>query len=85
MSRFTVFYCGRHKPEEPRPVCTACQAKPAEITCQFELRGAKVGQLCGKQLCGKCAESAPGGGGMTEFRILVCRPHAALLRRTLPL
>lgn len=78
MNRFTIFTCGRKQPVEPEPKCEICRVHPATLGCQFHLRGAKVGKVCGKRLCRACSTLVgyPGFGA-----IRVCPPHAALLDR----
>lgn len=76
---FQVFTCGR-KPPEPEPLCEICRAHPATLGCQFELRGAKVGQRCDKRLCKKCSTPVMAMPPAT-FAMRVCPPHAAFLKR----
>lgn len=79
MTGFTVFSCGR-RPAEPEPLCDICRANPATLGCQFELRGAKAGQVCGKRLCRGCSVLVmPVPPSMVATR--VCPPHAAFLKR----
>lgn len=93
---FSVTSCSRRGPAEPEPLCEACRAKPATLCCQFALRGAKAGQVCGTRLCSRCSVEAidwpkvRAGPMLGEplaasdrrvTSIRVCRPHAALLKR----
>lgn len=92
----TIFSCGHKRPAKPEPLCEACKINPATLGCQFELRGAKVGQVCGKRLCSRCSlevidwskvrvRSLVGEPLSDSDRrvtsIRVCPPHAAFLKR----
>lgn len=53
-----------------RPTCAYCKARPAEMLCDQELRGAKAGKRCDGKLCRSCAYTVPG----FDDRQL-CPPH----------
>lgn len=65
----TVWNCGRGQLQEAKPVCEVCRVHPAVMPCGFELRGAKAGQTCGKQICRRCAGDS-----------VLCPPHARMAR-----
>lgn len=49
--------------------CLSC-GRLAQFSCDFELKGKKQGQKCGRPLCRGCAE-----GGMGRY---LCGPHARI-------
>jgi len=47
--------------------CSECKIRRGQTQCCFPLRGRKVGQICARPLCFRCA------------RNLLCPAHAALV------
>lgn len=65
----TVWSCSR-APREPLPLCEVCKIHEHTTTCSYRLRGAKLGQLCGRKLCASCAILVDGAA--------MCPPHGRL-------
>jgi hypothetical protein len=74
----TVWSCGRRGDKGPTyPPCSACGGRRDthdHLTfCEFELRGIKAGQACGKPLCRGCV--------VKVGRQVLCPAHAKFLAR----
>ena len=61
------FECNRGM--KPKVRCSSC-GSIAAVSCDYPLSGEKIGQVCGRPLCGKC------DAGKGEN---LCGPHARLI------
>jgi hypothetical protein len=60
----TVFECGKPVPRCAEPACGERATEP----CQFELRGKRAGERCGRLLCPRCAHRCGS--------VVLCGPHS---------